>query len=82
MGLQTQLIDTLFGGNRNPLSNILYNTAGDATSPNGVVTAPIGTFFVMVSSGTAASDDDVYINTDGATAWTLIYDASARGHIY
>jgi len=82
MGKKTQLIDTLFGGNQDPLANIIHNVAGIATSPNGVVTAPIGTFFVMTSSGTAASDDDVYINTDGASAWTLIYDASSRGHLY
>lgn len=81
MSARSQLINTLFGGNQDPLARILHNTKGTATSPNGVVTAPIGTFYVMVSSGTAASDDDVYINTDGSTAWSLVYDASAIGHI-
>jgi hypothetical protein len=81
MSLRRQVIDTLFGGNRDPLTRIIPGTKGSATSPNGVTTAPIGTFYCMDYSGNAA-DDDIYINTDGATAWTLIYDASARGHLY
>lgn len=82
MGLRSQVIDTLFKGNRDPLSNIICNVKGTATSPDGVVTAVRGTFFCMVNCGTAADDDDVYINTDGATAWTKIYDASTTGHLY
>jgi hypothetical protein len=82
MGKMTQVIDTLFKGNRNPFNRIMTNTPGVATSPNGVKTAPKGTLFVMTSSGTAESDDDIYINMDGSTTWTLIYDASTYGHIY
>jgi hypothetical protein len=81
MSLRRQVIDTLFGGNRDPLTRIIKRTQGTDVSPNTVITAPIGTFCCMDFSGDAC-DDDIYINTDGATAWTLIYDASTRGHLY
>lgn len=82
MGLRSQVIDTLFRGNRDPLSNIIHNVKDDATSPDAQVKATMGTFFCMVDSGTAADDDDIYINTDGDTAWTKIFDASSRHHLY
>ena len=81
MGLRNAVIDTVFAGNKDPLSNIIKGTKGSATSPNGVTTAVEGALLVMDYNGDDA-DDDVYINTDGSTAWTLIYDASARGHLY
>jgi len=79
MGLRSHLVYTLFGGNKDPLSRILKRS-GTAVSPNGVVTAPIGTFIVMDYYGNDA-DNDIYINTNGSTDWSLVYDASARGHI-
>jgi len=85
MGKRRQVIDTVFAGIDDPLSHVVYNVKGVATSPNGVLSAPRGTFFVMNSSGTAASDDDVYLNnstTSPGTTWTLIYDASSVGHLY
>ena len=85
MGLRTQVIDTLFAGQRDPLAHIVHNTKGVATSPNGVLSAPRGTILCMVDSGTAASDDDIYLNTSTATTgttWTLVYDASTQGHLY
>jgi len=81
MGLRSQVIDTVFKGNADPLSNILHNTKGVATDPQTLVlVAPRGTFFCMVNCGTADDDDDVYINTDGASAWTKIYDGGTSGH--
>ena len=80
MSLRRQLIDTLFGGNRDPLTRIIKQTGSDV-SPNGVTTAPIGTFLCMDYNGDAC-DDDIYINTNGTTGWSLVYDASARGHLY
>lgn len=41
-----------------------------ATSPNGVITAPIGSL-CLVSSGTGANDS-LFINRDGATSWKYI----------
>jgi len=79
MGLRSHLVNTLFGGNKDPLSRILKRS-GTAVSPDTVVTAPIGTFIVMDYYGNAA-DNDIYINTDGSTAWSLVYDASSRGYI-
>lgn len=83
MGLRSQVIDTVFKGNQDPLANILHNAKGVATDPTTLVLVAVrGTFFCMVNCGTAADDDDVYINTDGAYAWTKIYDASTTGHLY
>jgi len=81
MSLAQQVRDTLFGGRQDPLNTVLTNVIGVATSPNGVQSAPIGTLWIMGDTGTAASDDDVYINTDGSTTWVLVYDASSLGHI-
>ena len=81
------LIDTLFGGNRDPLGRIIFQV-DDATSPNGVVVAPIGTFLIIDYNDNAA-DNDVYINTNGhATAgsatWAQVYNSSDTnlGKIY
>ena len=79
MSLKACVLDTVFGGRQDPLNDILVQ-ASSATSPNGVKTALIGTFYVMDYPSNAC-DNDVYINTDGSTAWTLIYDASSRGTI-
>lgn len=81
MGLRTAVIDTLFGGRADPLATILKKTKGSSTSPNGITTAPIGTFMVMDYNGDN-SDDDVYMNTDGSTAWALVYNAVTQGHLY
>ena len=83
MGKMTQVIDTLFKANRNPFNKIINNAVGVATDPQTLVlVAPKGTLFVLTSSGTAADDDDIYINMDGGSTWHLIYDASTYGHIY
>jgi hypothetical protein len=85
MGLRRQVIDTVFGGNRDPLAHIIKRTKGTDVSPDGVITAPRGTLCCMDYSGDAA-DDDIYLNTSttasGGTTWTLIYDASTQGHLY
>jgi len=85
MSLRRQVIDTVFGGHKDPLTRII-SQVGDATSPDGVVVAPIGTFLVIDYNGDA-SDDDIYINTNGnavaaSATWSLIYDASTMGHLY
>ena len=72
MGLQRRLIETAFAGCADPLSRILLRSA-TAVSPDGVVTAPKGTFLIMDYYGNAV-DKDVYINTDGSTAWTIIHN--------
>jgi hypothetical protein len=60
----------VFGGEHNPLKNIIVQD-DDATSPDGVVTAPKG-YFLYVQYPDDDSDGDVYLNTDGSTAWTQI----------
>ena len=86
MSLRRQVIDTLFGGNRDPLTRIVKRTAGTDVSPSGVVAAPRGSFCVMDYNGNDC-DDDIYLCTIGSdvgasTTWVLVYDASARGHLY
>ncbi|KKN42499.1 hypothetical protein LCGC14_0712600 [marine sediment metagenome] len=80
MGLRNAVVDTVFAGQKDPLANIIIRDESTAVGPNGVVTAPEGTFCVQRYNGDAA-DDDVYINTDGSTTWVKIYDASVRGHV-
>ena len=70
MSMRKRLIDDVFGGCEDPLTRIVVQV-GSATSPNGVKTQPKGTFYYIDYDGNA-SDGDVYINTDGATAWTQI----------
>ena len=72
MSLRGALIEHVFAGNNDPFVNILKQT-GSATSPNGVVTAIKGTFLIVDYVGDD-SDNDVYINTDGSTAWTQIHN--------
>jgi hypothetical protein len=79
MSVRQSIIDTLFQGRQNPLDTALVQL-DNATSPNGVVTAPIGTFLQIAYQGNAA-DYDVYINTNGTTSWSLVYDASTLGHV-
>lgn len=75
MGLLGQLIATCFAGQADPLAHIITKV-GSAVSPNGVETAPKGTFLIMDYNGNAV-DKDVYINTDGTSAWTLIHNETA-----
>ena len=75
MGLRRRLFDTCFAGCHDPFSRIVVRSA-TAVSPNGVVTAPKGTFLIMDYYGNAV-DKDVYINTDASTAWTLIHNETA-----
>ena len=48
-------------------NNVSIEVASNAGSPNGSVSARIRTILVDSNTGT-----DLYINTDGATAWSLI----------
>ena len=70
MSVRQTVIDGVFGGCKDPLTRIDVQV-DDATSPNGVVTAPKGTFLYIDYYGDD-SDGDVFINTDGSTAWTQI----------
>ena len=79
MGLRDSVIETLFGGQKDPLANIIKGTKGSATSPAGVVTAPKGTLFIIDYEGNAA-DYDIYINLIGTTTWLQIYDSATQGH--
>jgi len=70
MSIQGKLIETVFGGNADPFNNIKVQV-GDGTSPNGVITSPKGTFLYVDYPGND-TDGDVYLNTNGGTAWTQI----------
>ena len=71
MSLERTLTDAVFAGrNEDPRKNCILQT-DSATSPNGVVTAPKGWLLYIEYVGDN-SDGDVYINTDGSTAWTQI----------
>ena len=75
MGKRQNVIDYMFAGQQDPLSKIIVLT-GSATEPDGVITAPQGTFYLMDYNGNAV-DKDVWINTDGSTAWTQIHNETA-----
>jgi len=68
------ITDAMFGGapGRDPLNRGLVQL-GSATSPNTVVTAKKGTLLAMHFVGNAVHKD-VYVNTDGVTAWLLVHD--------
>ena len=72
MSKRGQVIEHVFAGNTDPLAKIEVQV-GSATSPNGVKTSPQGTFF-LIDYKDDDSDKDVYINTDGASAWTQIHN--------
>lgn len=67
--------DAMFGSTTNVLDNIIIQK-DDATSPDGVVQAPKGAILAIHYSGDA-SNKDVFVNTDGATAWTQIHNETA-----
>ena len=67
-----QIIKKAYGGNHGTFDSPLRQI-DDATSPNGVVTAPKGTHLIIDYYGNAAHND-VYFNTDGTTAWSLVHD--------
>ena len=74
-GARDLLIKYMFEGKSDPLRHVLVRFS--ATTPEGNVTAPKGTFLVMayVTGGSAdATYGDCYINDDGATSWVLIND--------
>ena len=75
MSIKGDIIEHCYIGKPDFLNNSLKQT-DSATSPNGVITAPKGTHFMIDYNGNAA-DKDVYINTDGSTAWTLIHNETA-----
>jgi len=72
---KSYLIEKMFEGHQDPLSRVLVQK-DDGTSPDGVTSAPKGTFLVVCYVGDA-TDGDCYINTDGSTAWTQINDETA-----
>ena len=75
MSLRGQLMATCFAGFKDPFTRIVTKV-DSAVSPNGVETASKGTFLLMDYNGNAV-DKDVYINTDGTSAWTLIHNETA-----
>jgi hypothetical protein len=75
MSYKGQLIATAFAGYDTPLKRILIRR-DSAVSPDGVVSAKKGTFLIMDYVGNAVNKD-VYINTDGSSAWTLIHNETA-----
>ena len=75
MSIRGQIIQYMYAGDRDPLSHCLKQT-DDATSPVGVVSAVQGTHLLMDYNGNAV-DKDVWINTDGSTAWTQIHNETA-----
>ena len=72
MSIRGSIIHYMFAGNNDPLRNCVVRL-DTAVSPNGVVSALQGTFLIMDYNGNAV-DKDVWINTDGSTAWTQIHD--------
>ena len=72
MGKRSDLIQYMFAGQSDPLAKIIVLT-GSATGPNGVITAPQGTFYIMDYTGNAVNHD-VWINTDASTTWVQIHD--------
>ncbi len=73
MSLRGEILKNVFAGAGTAWRDIILQE-DDATSPNGVVTAPQGTWLV-VHYASDNSDGDVYFNTDGSTAWTQLYNA-------
>ena len=55
-------------------NNVSIEVTGNAGNPNGSVTARQQTLLVDTTTGT-----DLYINTDGATAWSLISGSGGAG---
>ena len=66
------LIQYMFEGFSDPLRRVIVLHNSD-TSPEGVITAPKGVFYVMDYPGNAVNGD-CYINDDAATSWVLIND--------
>ena len=75
MSIRGDITQYMYAGDNDPFSHCLKQT-GDATSPDGVVSATQGTHLIIDYNGNAA-DKDVYINTDGSTAWTIIHNETA-----
>jgi hypothetical protein len=73
MTLRGEILKTVFAGAGSPWRDILLQL-DDGTSPNGVTTAPQGTWLVVHYNGDN-SDGDVYLNTDGSTTWVQVYNA-------
>lgn len=73
MGLQGYIVEKVFEGRR-VFDHILLQE-DDATSPDGVVSALKGSFLIIHYPGDA-TDGDIWLNTDGSTSWTQLYDAS------
>ena len=78
MGKKQTVIDKVFGGNQTPFNNIIVLTGSTTDPDTGVISAPIGTFYIMDYVGNAV-DKDIYINTGSAdrTTWTQIHNETA-----
>lgn len=74
MSLSGEIKKNIFAGYA-PFSRVDVQV-DSTTHPNGVVTALKGTILIMDYDGHAI-DGDVFMNTDGATAWVGLHDASA-----
>jgi len=78
MSVRADVIKNIFGGNDDPLVNIMVQEDSATDPDTGVVTAPKGTFLVMVYHGNAV-DQDIWFNTGTTdrTTWTQIHDETA-----
>ena len=82
MGLRDSVIETLFGGQKDPLANIIKGAKGVATDPDALaLSAPKGTLWICDFEGDV-TDYDIWINTgvtDDST-WDQIYNSDTQGH--
>ena len=78
MSKKTTVIDKVFGGNADPFVNIIVLTGSTVDPDTGMISAPIGTFYVMDYKDNDV-DKDIYINTGSAdrTTWTQLHDETA-----
>ncbi len=72
MSIRGDIVQYMYAGNGDVLAHSIKQT-DSATTPDGNVSATQGTHLIMDYDGNAV-DKDVWINTDGSTAWTQIHD--------
>lgn len=68
--LATSKYAPIIGSSAGP--QILTGTAAPATA----VTAPKGSIYIRTGAGATSASTRLYVNTDGATAWTAITTAT------
>ncbi len=72
MSIRGSVIHYMYAGNNDPLASCLAQV-DSAVSPDGAVDGKQGTPLIIDYNGNAV-DKDVWINTDGSTAWTQIHN--------